>query len=249
MAFADDTTGGRIILEGVGPQKVVLTAAAKPGDLLNKTGGLADGNATVPVPAKLVAGADGASGDTIVAYKAALVGGFSGGVGLGTKLYLSDTAGGYSETASTTSAQEVGIEVSATEAWVEPRPLEGEDDVVVVSGAIDATYDLDRYIFVADRRYRVKKVVIRASAIESTGAATTLMIEKVASGTAIGAGTDVLAAVVNLKTGVTVDTNATLGLHTTAANLVLAPGDALGLDFTNTVTEFVGVVTVTLERC
>ena len=247
MALTDNTIGGRVIQRGIGAAKGVLAAACKVGDLLTETLILADGDVAVPAPAKFIAGEPGAVGDTITIYKAAVIGGLSGAV-LGDKVYLSDIAGGYYATPSTTSAQLVGIALSATEIMVDPEGFsELSRRVEVVSGIIDITYDLDRYIFVADRRYRVTKIIVRATAIEVTGAATTLMLEKVPSGTAIGSGTDLMAAALNLKTEVTANTNATPTLHGTPANLIVAPGDAIGLDFTNALTEFVGCVTVILE--
>jgi hypothetical protein len=120
--------------------------------------------------------------------------------------------------------------------------------ITVQSGIIDSTYDADRFIWTADAAYQVTKVEVIASAIENSSATTTLMVEKVPSGTAIGSGTDILAAALNLKTGVTANTKAAPALHATAANLQLAAGDSLALDFTNALTEFVGCVTITLKR-
>lgn len=121
--------------------------------------------------------------------------------------------------------------------------------VVVNAGSLSkASNTVDSIFFIADRAYEIVSVVTRATVLENSAADSTIMIEKVPSGTAVGSGTDCLAAAVNLKTGLTVNTNATLALHGTAANYQLAAGDALGIDFGGTaVTEFVGDLTVTLK--
>lgn len=131
--------------------------------------------------------------------------------------------------------------------YVDANGLHGAE-YTVQSGIIDTTYDTDRFIWTAPFACIVVSVKAMQSAIEASGASTTLMIEKVPSGTAIGSGTDILAAAVNLKTGVTANTVETLTLHATAANYTLAAGDSLGLDFTNAITEYVGCVTITLEK-
>ena len=121
-------------------------------------------------------------------------------------------------------------------------------EYVVQSGIIDTTYDTDRFIWTAPFACIVTSVKAMQSAIEASSATTTLMVEKVASGTAISSGVDVLAAAANLKTGVTANTVGTLALNGTATNYTLAAGDSLALDFTNSITEYVGCLTITLEK-
>lgn len=134
-----------------------------------------------------------------------------------------------------------------TVGYVDANGIHG-DEITIQSGIVDATYDTDRFIWTAPWACTVTKVEGIASAIESSSATTTLMIEKVPSGTAIASGTDILAAALNLKTGVTANTKVAPALHATAANLALDAGDSLALDFTNALTEFVGCFTVTVER-
>jgi hypothetical protein len=74
------------------------------------------------------------------------------------------------------------------------------------------------------------------------------MLEKVPSGTAIGGGSDLLSAAVNLKTGVTANTVLAPTLNSTVANLQFAAGNSLALDFTNGVTEYCGCITIVLKR-
>jgi hypothetical protein len=117
----------------------------------------------------------------------------------------------------------------------------------VSSGVIDATYDGDRFIFTADRAYQVTSVDFMQSVIEATSSTTTVMVKKVPSGTVIGSGSDVLAAALNLKTGVTANTKQSVALNATTGNLQLAAGDSLALDFTNALTEYIGSCTITLK--
>ncbi len=132
MALTDVTDGSRIIKEGWEPIKIVLSGTVKVGDAIGDTGGTwvaADGNNAVP--AQLVAGEAGVSGDTITAYRFALIGGLSGGV-IGGAVFLSDTAGGYSGSAGTVS-QTIGTMASATEIMVDPGKLYGFPAAVATS--------------------------------------------------------------------------------------------------------------------
>lgn len=72
----------------------------------------------------------------------------------------------------------------------------------------------------------------------SDGGAVTLMIENVASGTAIGSGLDIATGTVNLKG--TADTVQAATMHGTQANRKLAQGSSLALDFTGTMTAATG---------
>ena len=96
MVWTD--TVPRVIIDGWGKVPVLLAAAANCGDLLavsSNTYVLADGdNAREAI---LIAGENGASGDTITAYRGAVLeGAFAGLSGdLGDLLWLSATAGDY----------------------------------------------------------------------------------------------------------------------------------------------------------
>lgn len=246
MALTDVTDGSRIVQWGSGAIKVVLAAACKPGDLLTEAGALADGNATTPAPAAYVAGEKGASADTITAYRRAILSGLSGAT-LGNVVYLSDTAGSYTATPSTTQRQRVGFALNATDIFVEPeRSLER---FAVQSGVIDATYDTDRYFFVARERVRVVSIEVVASAIEATGAATTVQVQKIVTTDGIGnaAQKNLLAAALNLKTGLVANNVLSPSLTATVADLVMDKGNSLALDFTNALAEFAGAITVWLE--
>jgi len=137
MAFTDDTTGGRIIKEGVGAIKITLSGSVSVGDLVGYSSGwkAADGNASVY--AEFVAGQSGASGDVITAYRAARIGNLTTGTA-GNPVYLSDTAGGYSASAGTV-VQVVGHELGGGEIWVEPKKVPMEMLFRVVTKTDDYT--------------------------------------------------------------------------------------------------------------
>ncbi|TAK33753.1 MAG: hypothetical protein EPO21_11775 [Chloroflexota bacterium] len=246
MAFTDKTDGSRIILWASEPLRMAVSVAVKVGDLLTEAGGLADGNAASPAPAYFIAGETAAANATITVYRSAVIQGITGATA-GSPLYLSDVAGGYTETPSTTQRQRMGTSLSATEIFV--RPERSVERFAVSTGVIDATYDGDRYFFVASERVRVVAVEEINSAIENTSATTTVMVEKHVDAQAIGHANEksVLAAALNLKTGCTANTRQSLGLTATAADLVLEKGHALALNFTNALTEYVGTMTVWLE--
>lgn len=119
MAYADHTTGGRTIIQGLCPVQISLSEAVEVGDLIGvsaNTWKRADANADIF--AELVAGHAGASGDTITAYRLAVVGNVSGAT-KGNKIFLSNTAGENSETAGAI-AQVVGVALTATEILLFP---------------------------------------------------------------------------------------------------------------------------------
>lgn len=103
---------------------------------------------------------------------------------------------------------------------------------------------VDKVSFVASRRYIVKAIIGRVEAAGTDGGAVTAVIKKTASGTAIASGTALHSGTFNLKG--TAATNQTLTLSTTASDLDIAAGTAIGIDFTGTLTSATGVVTVIL---
>jgi len=119
-------------------------------------------------------------------------------------------------------------------------PTQALGFIHVSSWSIDATYDTDRVIWTAPAACQLVKVIVNQTVIENTGATSTLLPRKVASGQAIGTGVGLFAAALNLKTGVVAATPLTATLTATGADLVFAAGDWLGLDFTNALTEYIG---------
>ena len=104
---------------------------------------------------------------------------------------------------------------------------------------------VDKRFFIAPVACKVRKVDLTVTATGTDGSAVTVMVQKVPSGTAIGGGSDVLSATLNLKG--TANTIQAGTLHATAGNSALAAGDCLAVDFVGTLTSATGVLTVTLE--
>ena len=124
MAFTDNTTGGRVIKEGVMPVKVTLTDTCDVGDLIGYDGVTSNAweraDANGKVPAQLVAGEKcGTSGDEIVCYKMAIIDGFTDATS-GDMVYLADDVGDYAATPASWVMQCVGECVSDTEAFIHP---------------------------------------------------------------------------------------------------------------------------------
>jgi hypothetical protein len=129
----------------------------------------------------------------------------------------------------------------------------GSPGEVVINGSaagfepIVLTYaatSIDNVQFVAARAFRVKAITCRPLVAGSDLGAVSVMVKKAASGTAITAGTALLSASFNLKRAA--NTNQLGALTATTADLDIAAGVAIGLDFTGTLTAAVGTITVTL---
>jgi hypothetical protein len=103
---------------------------------------------------------------------------------------------------------------------------------------------VDKVIFVASRAYAVKAIRGRVTVAGTDGSAVTATVRKVASGTAITSGTALHSGTFNLKG--TADTNQSLTLSATASDLLIAPGEAIAIDFAGTLTSATGVITVEL---
>lgn len=121
--------------------------------------------------------------------------------------------------------------------------------LIATEGLIEATLRWDANIadtvfFVASRQYIVKKITARVEVAGTDAGAVTAVVKKAASGTAITSGTALHSGTINLKG--TAATNQALTLSTTASDLDIAAGNAIGLDLTGTPTAAVGCVTVWL---
>ena len=127
MAFTDNTTGGRVIREGLMPVRIVLTGICHVGDLIGfdavSSNVWEPASASGKVPPELIAGEQcKTSGDEIVCFKMAYVDyGSSCDVEAGDTVYASNTAGQYAATPGSTWNFAVGQAVSTTEVFVCPR--------------------------------------------------------------------------------------------------------------------------------
>lgn len=124
MALTDNTSGGRIILQGIAPAFITLADTVEVGDMLGYSSGWKRALATTPnqVDARLVAGQAGVSGDAnVLAYPIAVIGGLSG-MTPGGSVYVAEGTlkGEVTETAPSTTGDvnaPVGISLTATE-WL-----------------------------------------------------------------------------------------------------------------------------------
>lgn len=102
---------------------------------------------------------------------------------------------------------------------------------------------VDKSSFVATRAYKVKAITARVTVAGTDTSAVTAAVKKASSGTAIASGTALHSGTINLKG--TANTNQALTVSDDDA--VIAAGQAIGLDFTGTLTAATGVVTVELQ--
>ncbi len=126
MAFADNTTGGRTILQGICPCRIHLAGTVEVGDMLGYSSGWKQALATTPnqIIARLVAGQAGKSGDYIIAYPIAVIGGLTG-MTQGGSIYSEEStlAGQITTTAPSTTGDvnaPIGISLTTTECLVYP---------------------------------------------------------------------------------------------------------------------------------
>lgn len=104
--------------------------------------------------------------------------------------------------------------------------------------------------FIADRSYEVLSVTERHETAGSAGGSVTLMVKKVASGTAPASGVDVLSAGIDLKATANTNQSGTI-IQTRTSNVynkTLTSGDALALVTTGTLTSVAGVTVSVLLR-
>ena len=103
---------------------------------------------------------------------------------------------------------------------------------------------VDCPFYIADRSVTVLSINLRVEIAGTDAGAVTCQIRKVASGTAVASGTVLHSGTGNLKG--TAATNQAITLSTTASDLTLPSGTALGFDLTGISTAAVGCVTVVL---
>ncbi len=125
MAFVDNTTGGRVIAQGIDPVKITLTDTCNVGDLIGYASGWkrADMNSSPKVYAELVAGERcSVSGTEIQCYRMAEIDFGSGCTATaGDRVFASTTAGGYVGTTCTDDqGQAVGVMIHAQRAMINP---------------------------------------------------------------------------------------------------------------------------------
>jgi len=127
MAFVDNAYNGRVIVQGIMPVKITITAACDVGDLIgydaitSSLWELADADGKIP--AQLVAGEQNYStaATEITCFKMAEIDFGSGCTATpGDMVYLSNTAGSYAATPGTWVHQCVGQAMTAQRAFIQP---------------------------------------------------------------------------------------------------------------------------------
>lgn len=118
---------------------------------------------------------------------------------------------------------------------------------VTISVPISAA-SVDSWVFIADRAYEVVSIEEIHSVVGSTNAA--VKLRKVTDTSAPGAAAS--STVKELATAgfdltATVNTTQTATLSETASDYQLADGNKIGMDFSGTLTNLVGVVTIALK--
>lgn len=129
-------------------------------------------------------------------------------------------------------------------AWVVIQHGGDAPPVITVPIIYGEGTQIDQFHWVAPVAYRVISIVNRPFVVGSDGGAVTAVVKKAASGTAIGSGTALMSDTFDLKA--TINTNVSGTLTATAADLDIAAGTCLGVDFTGTLTAARGVITVAL---
>lgn len=103
---------------------------------------------------------------------------------------------------------------------------------------------VDQHFFLSNSDYTVSRIDEVHSTLGTNGSAVTVDVKKCTGTQAAASGTTLLSAVFSLKTAINTVQNG--ALTATAADLRLAPGNRLAVDFTGTLTAVAGVVVVVL---
>lgn len=199
----------------------------------------------------------------VVSY--ALINGYDlSGMDYGDPVYLSDTAGRLADSAGTIPiivgmvvaghGQSLGnapdklLLLNVTPGAVAAMQVESGDGFVITSELIAAS--VDKWVFVADRACRVSSVREIHSVIGGTGA--TVRPRKIAAATVAAPGAAVAAGIVELTTAAigletAVNVSQTGTLSATPADLLLAVGDKIALDFAGTLTGLVGSISIGID--
>lgn len=119
----------------------------------------------------------------------------------------------------------------------------GDGGFITLHFRYDAN-SVDQALFRAHRKYIVKDVACWPTVAGTDGAAVTVSVKKIDSGSAINTGTKVHTSTMDVKG--TINTAQVMTLATDPADRVIAAGQWIGLDFAGTLTAAVGSVSITL---
>lgn len=268
MADIALTTANRVEMVGAPERQLTLPAveaitAGAParqdtaGKWTNANGTTATEAAAYGIVVKTVA-----AGEYVTAVKRGRLDGFNlSALAYGDPVYLSDTDGRLSSTPGTQNVQ-IGIVVSRTGTTLgtaNDKILEVDFPNAGATTSANTTKILttellaasvDKWLYVADRAYQVTLVEEIHSVVGGSSAAVRprkiTAATTAAPGAAVAAGiTEITAASIDLTAAINV--TQTAALTATAADLLLADGDKIGLDFSGTLTGLVGQLIIHLK--
>lgn len=269
MANISVTTAGHIEVVGF-PERALTTKAAEAivagaPVRLDSNGKFVNGNATTTTEAAIVGIAlrSVASGDDLTAIQKGRIDGFTFSGAYGSAVYVSDTDARLADAPGTYNVV-IGRIVPKTGTPLGTAydkilevdiPANSATTTTAANATIAITTELlaasvDKWVFVADKAYQVMLVEEIHSVVGGGSAAVRprkiLAATTAAPGAAVAAGiTEITAAAIDLTA--TVNVTQTPALTATAADLLLADGDKIGLDFSGTLTGLVGALTITLK--
>lgn len=275
MANIDLVTSGRVeVVESL--EQMTLAAAeaitaGAPVRLDTTTGKFTNANGTTLAEARVygIATRTVVAGEALTALRHGVMDGFDvSGLDYDAGVYLSDTDGrvnnasgtipivlgrvvpGTATTLGTAYDKLVHVDVRGVADGVDSGGISPQE-IEVVFHAQAAADMVDQTFFVATQAYQVTKVAFVHAVAESTAATLLAQVTKDTSTNAPGAGTDLLTN--NTNTGfnckATANTVQNGTLTATTADLQLAAGNRLSVDFSAAATELVGVtITVSLKR-
>lgn len=268
MADIAVTTAGHIEVVGF-PERQLTTKAAETIAAgapvrLDTNGKFVNGNGTTAAEAAIVGIAlrSVTAGADLTAVQKGRLDGFTFAGAYGSAVYVSDTDARLATTPGTVNVQigkvvpktgtPVGtaydkileVDIPANSAALTTA---GNATKIITSELLAAS--VDKWVYVADGAYQVVLVEEIHSVVGGASAAVRprkiLAATVAAPGAAVAAGITELSAAIDLTT--TVNTTQTATLVAVAADLLLADGDKIGLDFSGTLTGLVGLLVIHLK--
>lgn len=238
--------------------------AGAPVRLDTSTGKFTNGNASTAAEARIygIATKSVIAGQALTALRRGVMDGFSLSGAYDSNVFLSDTDGRIADSAGTLNIK-IGRVIPGTSTTLgtafdkllhvdlttAAEEAEAEAVTKTVTSELLAA-SVDKWVFVADRAYRVA-LVEEIHSVVGGGSAAVRPRKVTAAGTdapgaAAGATVkELTTAGIDLTAAINV--TQTPALSATAADLLLADGDKIGLDFSGTLTGLVGSLTITLQ--
>lgn len=230
---------------------------------IDSAGKFANGNGTTAAEAAIygLALATKAAGEDLTALRHGIMDGYVFAGAYGSAVYVSDTDARLADAPGTVNVQ-VGMVIPRTGTTLGTAPdkillvdlpnagttTAGNATKILVTELLAAS--VDKWLYVSDGAYQVTLVEEIHSVIGGSGAVVTprkiTAATVAAPGAAVAAGiTEITAAAIGLET--TVNTTQTAALAAVAADLLLADGDKIGLNFAGTLTGLVGQLVIHLK--